>query len=76
MSSGVQRKAYEDRWRKRLETARVNYDAAVVQYRSVMAEQKQAPLPGSDGLHSVHIALRHETAAREEYRECPLKRRK
>ncbi len=61
------RKELEDRWRERLDTARHDYDVAVLRFDTVLSDQIKHPLPAPDGSRSVRLARCEESAARNEY---------
>jgi predicted nucleic acid-binding Zn ribbon protein len=54
-------------WRKRVEAARRQYDLTVTQFRKVLAEQKNWPLPAPDGSTAVRKARLQRSAALNEY---------
>lgn len=61
------RQQLEDHWRDRVKLARLNYDFAVAQCRSVLDEQEKWPLPAPDGSTAVRKAHAKESDARNEY---------
>ena len=66
MSPRQYRLNLEDTWRERVKAARVRYDKASREFRSVWGEHFEERL-AADPTFAIQLARKHETAALQEY---------
>jgi hypothetical protein len=65
--SDLIRLGIQEAWRTRVEVARVKYDQAVAEFRRVLKDQRDYPLPSPDGSGAIRKARQEESVARREY---------